>query len=461
MSNVHRTRSTTSGGWTPWGDRLLAALSIALVIGLAGAWIMQYANPQGNAFLVERLSYPIVDPSWMPPGVTHPYPLIGVHYFGDMWYHIGFGEAQSPYIIAGRPAQYPPIAILFFKAWGLFGYPAALAIMTFLNIALVSAFAWTLTAPSPRSKRILIISLTALLTTPMLVTLDRGGHQYIALGFLAWALWLYKRGHTIWSVLLAVIAISLKSYFVFFLIYPLVRGHKRFAIEVTGLTIALNAILFLAFPGRVTVSFAGFLTSSSQFSNGANFDNIFNGTSLTSLLFHLAELSQGTETATSYFTQFERFLSIPGLLWMVLVAILAASRRVPYWASIALALSTSAMAIPAAWPYNFASASLAALYFGTRGQDPFPMGTRSVLDRIKPLAGASRPGRIQTHLLRIVIGLTILAALAPQFMMLSGSFSSEVRGYYVLAPLVTLLGGAAALVWLFLPRRPTINQSPS
>lgn len=449
------TRSANpSTGWTPWGDRLLAALAIGLAIGLAGAWTLQYTSPGGNPNLVEVLSYPLVDPTWMPPGVTQPYPLWGVHYFGDMWYHIGFGEAQSPYIIAGRPAQYPPVAIYIFKLWGVFGYPAALAIMSILNVGLLSLFAWKLTAPTPRSRRVLIITMTILITTPMIVTLDRGGHQYIALGALAWALWLYKGGRHTWAVLLTVVAISLKSYFVFFLLYPLLRGHKRFALETAVLTLAINAILFLSFPGRPSVSFAGFFVSSSQFSNAANFINIYDGTSLTSLVFHLTALTRGDDAATTLFFDFEPFLSVPGLIWLIVVAVLVASRKVPFWASLTFALLTAALAIPSAWPYNYASLSLAALYFGLGTHDPFPMRPRNWLDRIdrsQVLEGAGSTTR--TAFLRWITLIAIVVSLTPQFFTLYGPGDVAISSYYLFTPLVTALMGLLALIWLAIPAR--------
>lgn len=448
-----------AGGWTAWGDRLLAALSLLLVAALAGAWIMQYANPEGNAGLIDRLSYTAVDPTWMPPGVTTPYPLIGVHYFGDMWYHIGFGEAQSPYIISGRPAQYPPLAILVFKAWGIFGYPIALAVMTFLNVALVSIFAWRITAPSPRSRRIMIIALTILLTTPMIVTLDRGGHQYIALGCLAWALYLYRRGNTAWALIPMILAISLKTYFAFFLVYPFVRGHKRFALESAALAGMVNVLLFLVFPGRPTVSFGGFFTSSAQFSNAVGFDNIFNGSSLTSAFFGISKLLEGVPSATDRFYSVEPYLSVPGLLWLLLVAVVAASRKVPYWASITLVLSTSAMAIPAAWAYNFASASLAGLYFGTRGIDPFPIQRRTFLDRWSFLGSPGTAGRRSKALLRFAIGASIAIALTPQFLMLTGQSGASVRSYFLIAPLTTLVAGLFTFLWMVLKRSQSISPS--
>lgn len=439
--------------WTPWGDRLLAALALALAIGIFGAWVLQYGNETGNPNLIE-LSYPVVDPSWMPPGVTQPYPLWGVHYFGDMWYHIGFGEAQSPYIIAGRPSQYPPLAIYVFKLWGISGYPSALLIMTILNVALLSAFAWFFLAPVARSSRILIITLTILITTPMIVTLDRGGHQYIAVGCVAWAFWLYSRGKQTWAVLLMVLAISLKTYFAFLLIYPFFRGHKRFALETTGLTIAINAILFLSFPGRPTVSFAGFFVSSSQFSNAANFDNIFNGTSLTSAIFHTVSLTEGREAATELFFRFEGLLSVPGLIWLLLVAVLAASRKVPYWASLTFALLTAALAIPAAWPYNYASLSLAALYFGMKAADPFPIGQRPWLDRLDALSpGVCDTNNPSTTLLRWVVLTVIVVSLSPQFLSLNTPDGDSIYAYYLLAPVAGAIGGLVALIWLCIPSR--------
>ena len=200
----------TAREWSPWGDRLLAALVVGLGLSLAWAWTMQYADPSGMADFI-GLSYAAVDPTWMPPGVTHPYPLWGVHYFGDMWYHIGFGEAQTPYIIAGRPAQYVPIAIYVFKAWGIFGYPAALALMTVLNLGLISIYAWVMLRAVAPSRKVVIIALAVVLTGPMLVTLDRGGHQLIAVGLMAWALYLYARGREWWAVILMVVVLFFRT----------------------------------------------------------------------------------------------------------------------------------------------------------------------------------------------------------------------------------------------------------
>ena len=259
-----------------------------------------------------------------------------------------------------------------------------------------------------------------------------------------------------------VLAISLKTYFAFLLIYPLLRGHKRFAIETAGLSVAINAILFLSFPGRPTVSFAGFFVSSSQFSNAANFDNIFNGTSLTSAIFHVTSLIEGRDFATDMFFQFENLLSVPGFLWLVVVALLAASRKVPYWASLTFALLTAALAIPAAWPYNYASVSLAALYFGTRESDPFPITRRPWLDRLeRPGAIHSGTTTLSTTFLRWVVLGVIVVSLSPQFLSLQTPDGDSFYAYYLLAPLAGALGGLLALAWLLtssLRQRPEIAQ---
>ena len=437
----------TTVRWLPWGDRLVAVLAIGMVISLAAAWIMQYADVEGNPGLVERISYTVVDPTGMPPGVTRPYPLIGLHYFGDMWYHIGFGEALTPYIISGRPAQYPPIAIYVFKAWGIFGYPAALAIMTALNIALLSAFAWRAIGAAVPSRKVIIIIFTVLVTTPMIVTLDRGGHQYIAVGILAWSLWNYHRGRTWWAVILMVLAISLKSYLAFFLIYPLVRGHVKFVVRTVVVFVVVNGLLFFSFPGKATVSFGGFFTSTRQLTTSVGFDNIFNGSSLTSLIFHIMQLTEGTMAAEEAFFTFERYLSVPGLLWVGLVAFVAFSRRIPHWASLTLALSTAAMAIPAAWPYNFASMSLAAIYFGVRGQDPFPICRRTQADGASPpsttVMASSRKHEVA---LRIIVMTVLCCTLIPQFGQLTNATGAQIVTYSLLAPLSVLLGGISLVI---------------
>lgn len=446
---AQRTPDTSSSesrdsSWTAWGDRLVALLAVAFVASFVVLWLLQYGNAIGNPNLITRLSHIVEDQTWMPPGVTHPYPIIGLHYFGDMWYHIGFGEAQTPYIIAGRPAQYPPIAIYIFKLWGVFGYPTALALMTALNVALLSAYFWLRLRGVALSHRVIIIVFSIILTGPMIVTLDRGGHQYIAVGLLAWALWAYSKNRPWLAVILMVSAISLKTYLVLFLVYPFVRGHWRLVLKVVVVSAVVNGLLFFTFPGKATISFGGFLTSTIQFGNAAGFDNIFNGASLTAVILHMVKLTQGVPAATELFFDFERFLSVPGLIWLALVAVLAASRLVPYWASATLALFTAAMGIPAAWSYNFASASLAVLLFGLRNADPFPFTPRPWLDRL-PLLRLHAEGRATG--LRWVFATAIALTLMPHYLTLVGAHGDTVRGVGFFPPAAALIAGVYLLGW--------------
>lgn len=420
--------------WTKWGELLTAVVAVGTTLGMAGAWAIQYFSRDGNARLIERVAYIVEDRSWMPPGVSELQPLIGLHYFGDLAIVLGYGEALSPYIIPGMPAQYPPVAIFFFRLLGLLGPHIALVLLVLLSASLIPIAIWKLMGGVSVASRITTIALLVWITMPMISALDRGGVQMVAVGFLGLSILAYTKNRSVLAIALFVVAVSLKSYLLVFALYPLVRGHRSFAVKAVMTAIVINGVLFLAFPGRPTVSFGGFLTSTVFFSTT---EMVIDGNSLASLPLRFIEMTQGTEAARDFLGSNSALLTLLSVIWLGAVVWLASRRSVPYWLSLSLVLSSATMVVGAAYPYNYAWAALAAFYFGSSRSDPFPFSSRSTSSRDRSLVCESSldvQSVWSNRFLRALTLITIAVSLVPQFWILDGPSGDGRRAVSLFAP---------------------------
>lgn len=441
-------------GWSKWGEWLTAVVAIGTAFGLAGAWMMQYQNAEGNARLIERVAYIVEDRSWLPPGVSPLEPLVGQHYFGDLAIVLGYGEALTPYIIPGMPAQYPPVAIFFFKLLGVFGAHTALIALVLLSVSLVPLAVWHLMRGVSVPQRLTSVVLLVALTMPMISALDRGGMQFVAFGLLALCMFAYARDRPVIAVALFVVAVSLKSYLLVFALYPLVRGHRSFAIKAIVTTVVVNGVLFLAFPGRPTVSFGGFLTSTVFYSTT---DMVIDGNGLASIPLRFIEMTQGTDAAQEILSASSTLLTALGVFWLGIVVWLASRSSVPSWISMSLILASATMVVGAAYPYNYAWATIAAFYFGSTNSDPFPLRRsverQSTLPTENPMIELRAPeGRSGLHgelTMRLLVLLMIAVSLVPQFWIWEGPSGDGRRAISTFPPVLVLLTTlAAGIFWL-------------
>lgn len=415
---------------------LTAIVAIGTSISLGGAWALQYFSVDGNPRLIERISYTVVDPSWMPPGAAPIEPLLGEHYFGDLAIVLGYGQVITPYIIAGMPAQYPPLAIVAFKLLGLLGPLIALVLLVALSVLLVPISVWRHMAPLPASLRLVTVVVLVVVTAPMISALDRGGLQFIAIGCLGLFLWARKRGFDVLGIALFVLAASLKSYLLVFALYPLLRGHRLYALKLLGTYVLVNGTLLLLFPGKPTVAFGGFLTSTLFYTSSGM---VLDGNSLASVPLRVVEMVSGTVTAEEAFRNQSILLSLATVTWLLVVCWLITRPEIPYWIPLSLLLSASTMIVGAAYPYNYAWAALAAFYFGSSLSDPFP--------RVRSQRRAD--GHVTQHdegmveprfvLLRVVTLLTIASALIPQFWIWDGPSGDGRRAISFIPPTMVLV----------------------
>ena len=443
---------TTSSSWNRWGEWLTAVVAVGTTLGLAGAWAIQYFRVDGNARLIERVTYIVEDRSWMPPGVSELEPLVGLHYFGDLAIILGYGEALTPYIIPGMPAQYPPVAIILFKLLGLFGPHAALILLILLSAILLPVAVWKLMGGLSTPRRLVTLVILIWLTMPMISALDRGGLQFVAVGCLGLSILLFTRNRTVLAIVFFVIAVSLKSYLLVFIIYPLLRGHRAFAVKALVTAIVINGVLFLAFPGRPTVSFGGFLTSTVFYSTT---EMVVDGNGLASLPLRFIEMTRGTDAALSFLASSSMWLTLLAVLWLAVVAWLASRREVPYWISMSLVLASATMVVGAAYPYNYAWAALAAFYFGSTCSDPFPILRRG---EGASVSGADQASSVKESALDIVMRVAVLVTIAlsliPQFWIWDGPSGDGRRAVSSFAPAaIVLLTLMATGYWLVMRSR--------
>jgi hypothetical protein len=165
-------------------DRFLTIHLGLIALSAAVFWTAHYfVAPAVD--LVERVSWKASDEPWVATGQESLEPLVGVHYFGDLLTLRGWGMVWNPYsdllalpgqhlptgqlslmLLAAIPSQILLIFYLVFSVAILF-----LAIRTLANSILRVSF-WKYTQ---------LFLVFSVLSIPMLVDLDRGNVQSVAL----------------------------------------------------------------------------------------------------------------------------------------------------------------------------------------------------------------------------------------------------------------------------------------
>jgi hypothetical protein len=317
-----------------------------------------------------------------------------------------------------------------------------------MSALLVPLAVWKLMGGVSVAGRITTVVLLVWITMPMISALDRGGLQFVAVGFLGLSVMMYSKQRSIWAIVFFVIAVSLKSYLLVFILYPLVRGHRSFALKALVTAILINGVLFLAFPGRPTVSFGGLFTSTLFYSRT---EMVLDGSSLASLPLKFVEMTQGTDAALALLYSSSLWLTLLAVIWLAVVGWLASRSAVPYWVSLTLVFASATMVVGAAFPYNYAGMALAAFYFGSFNSDPFPIRGPNATDAKdrgdEPQVIQNKKGLDLS--LRIATMVTIAVSLVPQFWIWTGPSGDGSRAISILPPAaITLLTIFAFIYWL-------------
>jgi hypothetical protein len=348
------------------GHWYLALFAVFSIVSLA---IYIY----GVTDLYSTWSFRIEDPPWLPPNFTVSN-VMGRHTFGDF---------QLPYYLAKDANAYSwtfynatmPFGLFVYKLLNMF----SIQIATFVFLTLSTLYFWKTIAKSYSSEksnlRSYIATVLCLFSLPTLINLDRGGGQMFAYSLFVHGLILLtydkskqgeKRKHAFsnfYSIAVLSLAISLKIYLVVPLLLILGRKYLPSIIRTFGFILFTNFLFSFLFGGPFAALkglYAGYIWQTGESDPGWVFGGVSLSKFIASIYFHTHTQNQTNEFASS----FQNYVFIPGLLYLVIVAIIVFSMKENDKANyrIALSLTTIFLIVPVSHSYTLVVCSFVAAF---------------------------------------------------------------------------------------------------
>jgi hypothetical protein len=427
-----------SSPWSPWGVRLVAVLSVGLVLSLGWEWTeVFYRGVAVNAQL-SYFSFDVPGPGGHLIGATR---IIGNHYFGDFQLPLFYAKdllqhGVSPYTGQVPPDNYPPLSQILFIP---FTYPplrVAAVLYLVLSATIFLVPLWLLLAPLRPAYRVIFLAPVAVLTAPFAAVLDRGNDIGIALGVIFWALWAWRRDRFILCGIFLVVAISLKAYPATLLVVPIALRRYRFTAIVVSSTMFVNAVALAALPGGFFGNLRA-LNSALKSSSSVAYLQLASW-SIYSIVPKTAGLFWGMSTQHSLLDPKSLVIWLPSIAYLVGVYLIIRIGKVPQWCWGPLALATTQLFVPLSFVYTAGWASAAAVWFA--------WGSLVEVRRPLDVENGSTGNWV---LLRVMVLSSLAATLIPSVFTVSGveGFQTPLTRY--LSPVLILLTLCVALVVSF------------
>ena len=343
-------------------DFYIALFAISAIVSLASLFYI----PQD---LYSIWTFQVSDPPWLPPGYS-PTEIIGPHTFGDFQLPYTLALDSNPYSWSFYNATMPLGFILYSFLTIL---PIKIATFIFLMGGLLF-FGKTLKEyfgvySNSRSYTYIFL----FFSLPVLICLDRGGSQFIALTFMFKGLGLYnvkskigpKSGEIVKIIYLA-IAVSLKIYLIIPVVLVLIVEKKVFEFIKKFLAIFISANFILSFlyggPLRVIRGLIqGYLFQTGESDPGWIFGGVSLSKFLASLFFYNHTFSETMNFAESY----QSYVFIPGVLYILFIFALVLRQQFSKNYKISIILSTVFLVTPVSGAYTLIVTSfMIAIIFG-------------------------------------------------------------------------------------------------
>jgi hypothetical protein len=248
-------------------DRFVAIHLGLLTLSAAIFWAFHYFTP--GADLVSLISWQASDKPWVAFGSAEP--LFGVHYFGDLQTLRSLGFVWNPYDDSlGLPSAMLPTGQLVMILLSVIPIDILLILYLIFSVALLFSAIRTLANTVFKVsfwKYTQLFLVFIVLSIPMLVDLDRGNVQSVALAgaifFFAYGL----RGKWVVAILWLLFAASLKPYLLIFSIAFLSKRNFR-THALMGLAFcSLNVLLMQAFSGNFLEGFRSMWEANARYTS--------------------------------------------------------------------------------------------------------------------------------------------------------------------------------------------------
>ena len=301
-------------------------------------------------------TFQVSDPPWLPPGYS-PTKIVGSHTFGDF---------QLPYTLALDSNPYGwsfynvtmPLGFILYSLLTIL--PIKVATLVFLIGGLVF-FGKTLKDYFGGCRNSLSYTIIFLFCSlPVLVCLDRGGSQFIALTFMFKGLGLHnkdsklgsKYGEFIKYFHLAM-AVSIKIYLIIPIVLIMIVEKKTlvFIKKFLVIFVSTNFILSFIYGGPLRVVRG--LIEAYLFQTGESDPGwIFGGVSLSKFIASLFFYNHTFSESMAFATVYQNYVFVPGVLYILFIFALVLRQQFSKNYKIAIILSTVFLVTPVSGAYT-------------------------------------------------------------------------------------------------------------
>jgi hypothetical protein len=230
-------------------------------------WLSQYFGSE-DLNLVERLSFKVVDPPWLPSGIQ-PVPIIGNHYFGDWQLDTTWSiDKNNPYISEYMPSRTPPFGLLLTRLFGELGIKTGFFVFLFVTSLLVAQLILKSTKKWNFQSRVFFFLFAFFFNVGVIFSFDRGSSHVFVFACLGLFVVYGLEQKLIASSLYFFVATGFKpQVMIVVIIFIGIFSWKRiFALVL--MPFLLNFLALITFFHPIKSSFFGYLQGSSLLTNG-------------------------------------------------------------------------------------------------------------------------------------------------------------------------------------------------
>jgi len=345
-----------------WNDRLLIGQFVLMFLALFHAWTLQYKSADGNASLVSRSSFIVVDPPWTPPG-TFSNPILHLHHFGDWTLALAYSIYHRPYDPSLHiPSPIPPFALLQLKIVSVLGERLSFLMLGIATVVLWGVIVEYFLKSRTTLVKVQVLILTVLLTFPSIFTFDRGAVHLFVFGLFGYAFRQYRRGKNISALLAFVCAVSFKPYLIVLALWLLREKRYRQLFLTIGFTVALNLVAMPFFSDNIFSGLTNYLHASKEYTAAFIIPWVMSSVSFMGFISRVIQGLYGSNSSEIFLQRYIGYSWIFTLLYVLFLYFIIRNRKIPDFLVVTLLLASSSLITPPSMEYTLVWASLAMIF---------------------------------------------------------------------------------------------------
>lgn len=335
-------------------SEILAALLIIQLI--SWVWVLANGMYSGKNFDFHRLiSAGLEDRTWFSSETTYRgVPLWGKHYFGDLQIFFGWVADPNPYF-NGLIPPIPPFGLSYYSLLNSWGPHNALIVYLALAVLFSALVVHLWLKTDSLSSQATAYCALVLLNTSALMGIDRGNILLILMPIVGLLFFKILNSQHLgrFDAFLLASAISLKPYLLLLLIFFIIERKYRFAFQTMLIGLACNLIAIPMYGAQPIGIVRSLLWEQSKYNNSDYLEFSARwSSSAFRVLFEALQMSGGREFAIAELTKSNLLVSLPGIMYLILVIIICSRREIPMWIRMISIMSTAQMVVAATPRYN-------------------------------------------------------------------------------------------------------------